>query len=106
MKLSLEIHICLLLIKFAKLKLIKAVQVMDADLLTVFSVACLQGQGMIGFTHLAKNVNAAELGWYEDPILDACCQNIASDDDIWPHVVEMSVLLVTSTQRNNPRSPW
>ncbi|XP_030469478.1 uncharacterized protein At2g39910 [Syzygium oleosum] len=66
----------------------------------------VKGQGMISFTHLAKNVNAAELGWYEDPILDACCQNIASDDDIWPHVVEMSVLLVTSTQRNNPRSPW
>ncbi|XP_030540416.1 uncharacterized protein At2g39910 [Rhodamnia argentea] len=66
----------------------------------------VKSQGMISFTHLAKNVNAAELGWYEDPILDACCQNIASDDDIWHHVVEMSVLLVTSTQRNNPRSPW
>ncbi|KAF8006298.1 hypothetical protein BT93_K0558 [Corymbia citriodora subsp. variegata] len=66
----------------------------------------VKGQGMISFTHLAKNVNAAELGCYEDPILDACCQNIPSDDDIWHHAVEMSVLLVTSTQRDNPRSPW
>lgn len=66
----------------------------------------VKGQGMISFTHLAKNVNTAELGWYKDPILDACCQNIASDDDIWHPAVEMSVLLVTSTQRDNPRSPW
>ncbi|KAK3407905.1 hypothetical protein EUGRSUZ_J00246 [Eucalyptus grandis] len=65
----------------------------------------VKGQGMISFTHLAKNVNTAELGWYKDPILDACCQNIASDDDIWHPAVEMSVLLVTSTQRDNPRSP-
>ncbi|KAI5578910.1 hypothetical protein BDE02_08G057200 [Populus trichocarpa] len=65
-----------------------------------------QGQGMISFTHLAKNVNAAELSRYEDVILDACCQNIASDDEIWCHVVEMSVLLVTCIQRSDPRSPW
>jgi hypothetical protein len=61
---------------------------------------------MISFTHLAKNVNAAELSRYEDVILDACCQNIASDDEIWFHVVEMSVLLVTCIQRSDPRSPW
>ncbi|XP_057981732.1 uncharacterized protein At2g39910 isoform X2 [Malania oleifera] len=53
-----------------------------------------------------KNVNAAELGWYEDVVLDACCQNIASNDEIWQLVVEMSVLLVTCIQRSNPRSPW
>ncbi|KAJ6350322.1 hypothetical protein OIU78_006482 [Salix suchowensis] len=43
----------------------------------------VKGQGMISFTHLAKNVNAAELSQYEDVILDACCQNIVSDDEIW-----------------------
>ncbi|OWM87443.1 hypothetical protein CDL15_Pgr022554 [Punica granatum] len=66
----------------------------------------VKGQGMISFIHLARNVNAAELSWYEDVILDACCHNIASDDEIWCHVVEMSVLLVTFTQKSNPRSPW
>lgn len=77
----------------------------------IFSMACInflfQGQGMISFIHLSKNVNAAEIGWYDDVILDACCQNIASsDDEIWQYVVEMSVLLVTSTQKSNPRSIW
>ncbi|CAK9135719.1 unnamed protein product [Ilex paraguariensis] len=66
----------------------------------------VKGQGMISFIHLAKNVNAAELGWYEDVILDACCQNIASSDEIWDYVVEMSVLLVTFIQQSNPRSSW
>ncbi|XP_071934552.1 uncharacterized protein At2g39910-like isoform X3 [Coffea arabica] len=66
----------------------------------------VKGQGMLSFIHLAKNVNAAEIGWYEDVILDACCQNIASSEEIWQDVVEMSVLLVTFTQRSNPRSPW
>ncbi|KAL2558075.1 Uncharacterized protein Fot_02834 [Forsythia ovata] len=66
----------------------------------------VKGQGMISFTHLGKIVNAAEFGSYVDVILDACCQNVASDDEIWQYVVEMSVLLATSTQRNNPRSPW
>lgn len=61
---------------------------------------------MISFIHLAKNVNAAELSWYEDVILDACCQNIASSDEIWHLVVEMSVVLLTSIQRSNPRSSW
>ncbi|PON87186.1 Coatomer beta subunit [Trema orientale] len=63
-------------------------------------------QGMVSFIHIGKNVDAAELGLYEDVILDACCQNIASDDEIWHLVVEMSVLLVTCFQRSNPRSPW
>ncbi|XVF24022.1 hypothetical protein REPUB_Repub13aG0091000 [Reevesia pubescens] len=66
----------------------------------------VKGQGMISFIHIAKNVEAAELGWYGDVILDACCQNIASDDEIWQYVVEMSVLLVTCIQRDNPRSSW
>lgn len=66
----------------------------------------VKGQGMITFIHLAKHVKAAEFSLYEDVILDACCQNIASDDEIWEYVVEMSVLLVTSTQQNNPRSSW
>lgn len=65
-----------------------------------------QGQGMISFIHLAKNVIAAEIGGYTDVVLDACCQNVACDDEIWHYLVEMSVLLVTSTQRNNPRSLW
>lgn len=65
-----------------------------------------QGQGMTSFIHLAKNVNAAELGVYEDVILDTCCQNIASSDEIWHLVVEMSVLVVTCTQWSNPRSIW
>ncbi|CAI9302700.1 unnamed protein product [Lactuca saligna] len=63
-------------------------------------------QGMMTFIHLAKHVNSSEFSVYEDVILDACCQNIASSDEIWEHVVEMSVLLVTSTQQNNPRSSW
>lgn len=66
----------------------------------------VKGQGMISFIHIAKNVNTAELGGYGDVILDACCHNIVSDDGIWPHAVEMSVLLATSLQRDNPRSPW
>ncbi|KAK7840330.1 uncharacterized protein CFP56_016807 [Quercus suber] len=68
--------------------------------------ARVPGQGMISFIHLAKNVNAVELGSYGDVILDACCQNIASSDEIWHHVVEMSTLLVTCIQSGNPRSPW
>ncbi|XP_061356692.1 uncharacterized protein At2g39910 [Gastrolobium bilobum] len=63
-------------------------------------------QGMISFTHIGKNVDAAEAGLYEDVILDACCQNTAASDEIWDHVVETSVVLVTLTQRSNPRSPW
>ncbi|KAH7548187.1 hypothetical protein JRO89_XS14G0081100 [Xanthoceras sorbifolium] len=66
----------------------------------------VKGQGMLAFTHIAKNVNPAEIGWYGDVILDACCQNIASADEIWELVVEMSVLLVTCTQRSNCRSSW
>ncbi|MCD7449828.1 hypothetical protein HAX54_001744 [Datura stramonium] len=66
----------------------------------------VKGQGMVSLIHLAKNVNAAEIGWYEDVILDACCQNIASDDEIWERVVQMSVLMVTFTQKSNPRSIW
>lgn len=65
-----------------------------------------QGQGMISFIHITKNVDAAELVWCQDVILDACCQNIASSDEIWHLVVEMSVLVVTRTQQSNPRSAW
>lgn len=61
---------------------------------------------MISFIHLAKNVNPTEFGLYEDVILDACCQNVASTDEIWDYVVEMSVLLVTCLQPSNPRSSW
>ncbi|OVA17697.1 Protein of unknown function DUF2454 [Macleaya cordata] len=63
-------------------------------------------QGMVSFIYLGKNVNAAELGFYEDVILDICCRNIASSDELWHLVVEMSVLMVTCTQRRNPRSSW
>ncbi|KAI3508521.1 hypothetical protein L1887_23529 [Cichorium endivia] len=66
----------------------------------------VKGQGMTTFIHLAKHVNSSEFNLFKDVILDACCQNIASNDEIWEHVVEMSVLLVTSTQQNNPRSQW
>ncbi|XP_042512172.1 uncharacterized protein At2g39910 isoform X1 [Macadamia integrifolia] len=66
----------------------------------------VKAQGMVSFIHLAKNVNSAELGWYEDVILDICCRNIASSDELWRYVVEMSVLLVTCIQRRNPRSSW
>ncbi|KAL9226654.1 hypothetical protein vseg_002441 [Gypsophila vaccaria] len=66
----------------------------------------VKGQGMISFIHIAKHINAAELGGYGDVILDACRQNIVSDDELWHHAVEMSVLLVTLLQRHNPRSPW
>ncbi|CAE6039926.1 unnamed protein product [Arabidopsis arenosa] len=66
----------------------------------------VKGQGMISFIHLAKNVSSGDLGLYGDVVLDACCQNIASDDEIWIYVVELSVLLVTKIHPNNPRSPW
>ncbi|XP_014494905.1 uncharacterized protein At2g39910 [Vigna radiata var. radiata] len=68
--------------------------------------AVVKGQGMISLAHIGRNVDAAELGGYVDAVLDACCQNTASDDEIWHHVVEASVVLVTLTQRSNPRSPW
>jgi len=61
---------------------------------------------MLSFVHLGKNVSATELSWYEEPILDACCRNIASSDELWQRVVEMSVLLLTCTQQRNPRSSW
>ncbi|GAU40079.1 hypothetical protein TSUD_151230 [Trifolium subterraneum] len=67
---------------------------------------CGWGQGMISFMHLGKNVDAAELGGFEDVILDACCQNIASDDEIWHCVVEASITLMSLTHKSNPRSPW
>ncbi|CAI0411050.1 unnamed protein product [Linum tenue] len=66
----------------------------------------VKGQGMICFIHLGKNVNSAEFGVYQDVILDACCNNIASADEIWHLVVEMSVLLVSSIHQSNPRSHW
>lgn len=72
---------------------------------SLFLLIC-QGQGMIVFIHLVKNVNAADIGVYEEVILDACCQNIASADEIWHLVVEMSVLVVTCTQKSNCRSSW
>ncbi|KOM39141.1 hypothetical protein LR48_Vigan03g252300 [Vigna angularis] len=68
--------------------------------------AVVKGQGMISLAHIGRNVDAAELGGYVDAVLDACCQNTACDDEIWHHVVEASVVLVTLTQRSNPRSPW
>lgn len=62
---------------------------------------------MISFIHLLKNVSSGgDLGLYGDVVLDACCQNIASDDEIWIHVVELSVLLVTKLHPNNPRTSW
>ncbi|GFP87646.1 uncharacterized protein at2g39910 [Phtheirospermum japonicum] len=66
----------------------------------------VKGQGMISFIYLAKRINASDIGGYADVMLDACCQNIASDDEIWHFVVEMSVLLVALTQQSNPRSSW
>ncbi|WOK94065.1 hypothetical protein Cni_G02767 [Canna indica] len=63
-------------------------------------------QGIAIFIHIVKNVNAAELSWYEEAVLDVCCRNIPGADELWHHVVEVSVLLLTSTQRTNPRSPW
>ncbi|XP_045803042.1 uncharacterized protein At2g39910 [Trifolium pratense] len=66
----------------------------------------VKGEGMISFMHLGKNVDAAELGGFEDVILDACCQNIASDDEIWHCVIEASITLMSLTHKSNPRSPW
>ncbi|KAL5709265.1 hypothetical protein ACHQM5_019974 [Ranunculus cassubicifolius] len=66
----------------------------------------VKDQGMVSFIHLAKHVDAADIGLYGDVILDICCRNIASDDLLWHHAVEMSVLLLTSIQRQNPRSSW
>ncbi|ESQ52688.1 hypothetical protein EUTSA_v10016686mg [Eutrema salsugineum] len=66
----------------------------------------VKGQGMISLIHLARNVSSGDLSLYGEVVLDACCQNIVSDDEIWIHVVELSVLLVTKIHQNNPRSPW
>ncbi|KAL0671557.1 hypothetical protein Bca4012_034261 [Brassica carinata] len=66
----------------------------------------VKGEGMLSFIHLLKNVSSNDLGLYGDVVLDACCQNIASDDEIWIHVVELSVLLVTKLHPNNPRTSW
>ncbi|KAG8095239.1 hypothetical protein GUJ93_ZPchr0012g20716 [Zizania palustris] len=63
-------------------------------------------QGMVSFMHIAKNVKVTKLNLYEDAILDACCHNIPSDDELWYQIVEVSVLLLTCSQRSNPRSPW
>lgn len=61
---------------------------------------------MASFVHIANNVASAELSWYEEAILDACCRNIPASDELWYRVVEVSVLLLTCTQQSNPRSPW
>ncbi|PNY07228.1 hypothetical protein L195_g003715 [Trifolium pratense] len=61
----------------------------------------VKGEGMISFMHLGKNVDAAELGGFEDVILDACCQNIASDDEIWHCVIEASITLMSLTHKKS-----
>jgi TELO2-interacting protein 2 len=61
---------------------------------------------MVSFMHIARNVKVTELNLYEDAILDACCHNIVADDELWYRAVEVSVMLLTCTQRSNPRSPW
>lgn len=61
---------------------------------------------MIALIHLLKNVDAIELGAYDAVILDACCQNIPSADEIWHLVVEMSVLVVAIAHKNNCCSSW
>ncbi|CAN6454343.1 unnamed protein product [Victoria cruziana] len=66
----------------------------------------VKGQAIISFLHVAKNMNVAELDRYADVILDACCRNISANDETWHSTIEMSVLLVTCTQRRNPRSSW
>lgn len=66
----------------------------------------VKGQGMIALIHLLKNVDAIALGAYDAVILDACCQNIPSADEIWHLVVEMSVLVVAIAHKNNCRSSW
>ncbi|KAJ0944612.1 hypothetical protein HanPSC8_Chr03g0118791 [Helianthus annuus] len=38
---------------------------------------------VIKLIYLYENVTCSEFSLYEDVILDACCQNIASNDDIW-----------------------
>lgn len=61
---------------------------------------------MVTFIHITNNVSAAELSWYEEAVLDACCRNIPASDELWYQVVELSVLLLTHTQKNNPHSTW
>ena len=61
---------------------------------------------MLTFLHVGKNVTMAELGWYEDAILDACCRNIASSDELWGCAVEVSAIMLTCLEGKNPRSSW
>ncbi|KAJ3696222.1 hypothetical protein LUZ60_001599 [Juncus effusus] len=63
-------------------------------------------QALISFTHISNNVNKDEISRYEEAVLDAICRNIASVDEIWYQLVQISVLFLNLTQENNPRSPW
>lgn len=63
-------------------------------------------QGMLVLIHLGKNVNTTELELYEEAFLDVCFRNIAASDDLWSLTIEVTVLLLTCTQRKNPRSTW
>ncbi|KAL2939760.1 hypothetical protein RDABS01_011779, partial [Bienertia sinuspersici] len=65
----------------------------------------VKGQGMLSFIHIAKNVNATELGGYGDVILDACCHNIVSADEIWHHAVEMFERLLNEMIGHLERQP-
>nr|CAD1827554.1 unnamed protein product [Ananas comosus var. bracteatus] len=55
-------------------------------------------QGMASFVHIANNVASAELSWYEEAILDACCRNIPASDELWYRVVEIVLRLDSKLQ--------
>lgn len=39
----------------------------------------------------SMHIPLIELSLYEDTILDACCNNISADDELWYRIVEVSV---------------
>ncbi|KAL9251718.1 hypothetical protein AKJ16_DCAP00018 [Drosera capensis] len=65
----------------------------------------VKGQGMLSFIHLGLNVNPAQLGGYVDVILDACCSNIISNDEIWHLAVEMYEKLLNEMLGHLERQP-
>ncbi|XP_073393546.1 uncharacterized protein [Physcomitrium patens] len=66
----------------------------------------IKKQGMKSFIHLATNIDATELCWFKDAILDAVTRSLIGCEELWPVAVEMTVALVTRIEGGNPRGQW
>ena len=65
-----------------------------------------QRQALKIFMHLKENLNASELRWYKDIILDSVTHNIIGSGELWPLVVQTSIQLVRCLEGSNPRAKW